>query len=147
MRKIVLKGRVVRGYGIASGLNPDPTLKLNNTIYLQKPFFEKARIPNISKMYNGTINLDISPQEFKIIQPDYEVTCEWIKDVTETFWFVKTIIDFKSKKYQAYVYYPCPSEVKSHKDNIVELLTQKMPDLNYGQLLSIQVSEEKIRLV
>ncbi len=147
MKNIILKGKIVKGYRIASGLNPDPALKLNNTIFLQKPFFEKAGIPGISEMYNGTINFDISPQEFKIIKPDYEVTCEWVKDVIETFWLVETLIEFKNEKYPGYIYYPCPSAVKNHKDNIVELLTQKIPNLDYGEPLSLQVSDQKIKLI
>ncbi len=146
MKGIILKGRVKKGYRIASGLNSDPALRLNNTIYLQKPFFEKALIPNISKTYNGTINLDISPSKFKILQPDYEVTCEWIDGVTETFWFVGTLINFKKKKYRGYIYYPCPSKVKSHDDDVVELLTKKIPDLHYRDSLIILVPAKKIKL-
>lgn len=147
MENIVITGKVKQGLRIASGSNLDPTLKLNNTIYLQKPFFEKAHIPNISEFYNGTINLDISPNKFKILQPDYEVTCEWIDGVTETFWFVEVSINFKNKKYQGYIYYPCPSKVKSHNDDTIELLSKKIPDLHYDDLISIEVSISKIKLI
>ena len=146
MEKIILSGKIKEGLRIASGVNPDKSLKLNNTIYLQKPFFEKAQIPNISEFYNGTINLDISPNKFKILQPDYEVTCEWIDGVTETFWFVEVLINFKNKKYQGYIYYPCPSPVKSHKDDTIELLTSKIKNLKYGDRLTVRVKADKVKV-
>ena len=145
MKKDILKGKVAKGYQIASGSNPDKSLKLNNTIFLQKPFFKEAGIPDIEKYYNGTINLDISPNEFKIIKPDYEVTCNWIDEIIETFWFVKIFINFDGKKYRGLIYYPCPSKVKSHSDYVVELLTKKIPNLNYANLLSVEIPAGKIR--
>lgn len=143
---IILEGKVRQGLQIASGLNPDPSLKLNNTIYLQKPFFKKAGVFGIDNIYNGTINFSIAPKEFKIIKPDYEVTCEWVKGVTETFWFVKAVTNFKGKEYHGYIYYPCPSSIKNHPDNIVEFLAEKIPNLEYGDLISIEVSEKQIKI-
>ncbi len=147
MKKIILSGYVKEGLRIASGLNPDPSLKLNNTIFLQKPFFTKAGIPRIHEYYNGTINLDISPKEFKIVKPHFEVTCEWFPGVTETFWLVDVVIEFKNSRYPAYVYYPCPSPVKSHDNTIVELLAEKIEDLNYSDPLIVRALEEHVHLI
>jgi len=141
---MLLRGTVKKGFQIASGLNPDPSLKLNNTIALQKPFFEKAAIPHIEKTYNGTINLDISPREFTILSPDHKVTCEWIHGVTETFWLVEVAIVWKNIRYRGYIYYPCPSPVKSHDDTVVEILAEKIPDLGYGDTLVVQMHPRKI---
>ncbi len=151
MSDIVLKGKIKQGLRIASGLNPDPPIKLgmklNNTIALQKPFFEQAEIEGISEMYNGTINVDISPLEFKILQPDYEVTCKWFEELSETFWFIKVLIEYEGKEYKGYIYYPCPSDVKSHNDDTVELLSQKIPEMVYGKEIAILVPGGKLKVV
>ena len=147
MKKIYLNGRVKRGLRIASGLNPDPMLRLNNTIALQKPYFIKAGVLGIEAVYNGTVNIYIGPSKFKILKPDYEITCEWVPGVTETFWLVRADISFGGKTHNGYVYYPCPSAVKSHDDNVVELLTEKILNLNYGDPISAIVDDDKIALI
>jgi len=151
MKEVVVKGKIKKGLRIASGLNPNPPIKLgmklNNTIALQKPFFEQAGVEGIPEMYSGTINVDISPFIFKILKPDYEITCTWFEELTETFWFVKTSIDYEGEKYEGYIYYPCPSDVKSHADDTVELLSIKIPGVVYGREIGICVPGGKIRVV
>jgi len=141
---MTLEGIVSKGLGIASGLHTDPKTGLTDTISKQKRYFEESNIPNITGVYNGTINLDISPKKFEITYPDYEVTCTWDEGVTETFWFVDVFIDFNNTTYKGYIYYPCPSEIKAHNDDIVELLAEEIPDLNYGDTLSIRVSSNRV---
>lgn len=147
MKKTILTGRVKEGLRIASGLNPDPTLKLNNTIFKQKPFFVEAGVKSIQDCYNGTINLEISPRQFKIIKPDYQVTCEWSPGTIETFWLVAAAIIFKNNRYDGYIYYPCPSPVKSHKDDIVEFLAQKIENLDYGDQGTVEADIAKVELI
>lgn len=151
MTKIIIDGKIKQGFRIASGLNLDPPmvsgLKLNNTITLQKPFFIENKIPRIQEVYNGTINLDIAPRIFKILKPDYTVTCQWHPDVLETFWLVDVAIKYKKQLYPAYIYYPRPSSVKSHKDDTVELLAEKIQGLKYGDMVSIIIDAKKVRLV
>ena len=150
MKEITLKGNTKEGLRIASGQSLNPPLvegmNLNNTIALQRPFFEEAGIIGISNMYSGTINVDISPNKFEILKPDYEITCEWWEGLIETFWLVETKINFNNEDYDGYIYYPCPSYVKSHDDYTVEFLTYKIPNLNYGDEIFAKVSGEKIRL-
>jgi len=146
MEKISLRGNIKQGLRIASGLNPDRSLKLNNTIAQQKPFFIKAGIPDMESMHNGTINLFIAPATFKITKPHYEVTCEWFKGVTETFHLVKADIEYNNAIYQGYVYYPCPSAVKNHDDNIVELLAPKIVGVKYGDPITAHVAAQNITL-
>lgn len=148
---VVISGTVRQGLRIGSGLAERPKMTpygaLNDCIRKQKPFFERSGVPNISQMYNGTINLDISPKKFQITNPDYEVKdCEWHPRLKESFWFVAGEAIFKGQGYEGYIYYPCPSEVKSHPDNLVEILSQKIPDLNYGDSLIFRTSNNKVQL-
>ncbi|MBI3074747.1 MAG: hypothetical protein HYY92_00840 [Parcubacteria group bacterium] len=141
---MMILGRVKKGYQIASGLNPDKTLMLNNTIFLQKPFFISAGIPFADILHNGTVNMNIAPRELSITAPDYEVSCEWLKGVKETFWFVAVKIIFKNSRYEGYIYYPCPSEIKSHKDSVIELLAARIPGLGYKNKIAIEIPRKKI---
>ena len=145
MTDISLEGKVIKGLRIASGMAEKPQdPRLNFTIMKQKPFFERHGIPRITETFNGTLNVDISPKKFKIVKPDHEIECEWENEVREKFWFVDGKISFGGKKYDAYVYYPCPSELKNHSDNIVEILTEKIEGIKYGDRIVFETSGEKI---
>nr|AKQ02448.1 hypothetical protein [uncultured Parcubacteria bacterium Rifle_16ft_4_minimus_37647] len=149
-KHVILGGKVKRGRMIASGLAfaaEIPETKSSGTIELQKIFFAAAGVEHIYDMHSGTINLDISPNKFEILNPDYEVTCEWARGVEETFHFVKATIFYKDVEYDGYIYYPCPSRFKSHGDNIVGLLTYKIPEVNYGVEISAKVPSYKIRII
>lgn len=140
-------GIVIRGKGIASGIKVDPVTGLTNTIAKQKPFFSNQGVENMSDIFNGTINLDISPRKFKILKPDYEIECrEWSLGVTETFQLVSCLINYKKSTHKGYIYYPCTSPVKSHKDNVVELLAPFIEGVNSGSIISIQIQDGKVRL-
>ena len=64
-----------------------------NTTPLQRPHFEKQGLPDLDRLKDGTINLDISPSRFEIIDFDYE--CKdifWCPDdpsFSENFGFIK----------------------------------------------------------
>ena len=75
------------------------------------------------------------------------ITAEWKSDVTETFWLVDVILKHKDKHYPVYIYYPCPSPIKTHPDTVIELIAEKIEFLEYGDMASIEFSTEKIRLV
>jgi len=137
-------GIVKEGRGFASGLNPKGMAGANGTISLQKPHFTKAGIPNISNIYNGTINIDISPRKLKITKPDYEIRCTWLENATETFWFVKGQLEYKDKKYDGYIYYPLPSKLKEHSDNTIEFLCEKVGGLRHKDTISIYTSKDSI---
>jgi hypothetical protein len=52
---ISVKGKVQRGYGVASGKSGDPRFP-KGTLELQKPFFYERGL-NLDDYYSGTINL------------------------------------------------------------------------------------------
>lgn len=139
-----IEGTIKRGLQIASGTNPDRSLRLNNTIALQRPFFKEHTLPGVDQLHNGTINVDISPREFRITKPAYEITCTWFEDVTETFWFVPVQIEYGHVRTTGYIYYPCPSAIKSHPDTLVELLAPFVPGIVYGNPIAFLVSQEHL---
>lgn len=145
MDHLRILGTVKSGHRIASGQSTTGHQGLNNTIGLQRPFFEKV-VPTFSSVWNGTINVDIAPRNFKILKRDHEVTCEWHPGILETFWLVEVEIVLEGKTYKGFIYYPTPSTTKSHKDDMIEILAPKIEGLSYGQEIEIHVPEGKIAL-
>lgn len=141
-----ITGVVKEGLRIASGMNTDPTSRFNNTIALQRPFFEKAGVLGFQNIYNGTVNISLGDREFQIHTPDNEITCEWTPGVTETFWLVGGELLHKNTKYSGYVYYPCPSDIKVHPDSTIEFLTEKISNLVYGNEVTLEVDDTKLSL-
>jgi hypothetical protein len=141
----IIMGRVKRGLRLASGLGePVRGPRLINTIEKQRCFFEEI-VPGMEYFYNGTINLDISPLEFRILKQDFEIKCKWEENIEETFWFVESKLQFKKKKYDGMIYYPCPSETKEYsKNNMFEIIAPFIEYLKYGDKLYIQYNDSKI---
>ena len=147
MKKICIHGEIVRGLRGASGLAYKSSLSNVGTIAKQKPYFKSARVERVDSWYEGTINLSIEPKKLKILKPDYVVTAKWMPNTVETFWLVDVVLEYKGKRYPAYIYYPCPSPVKAHADNIIELLTEKVESLSCGDTATIEVLGDKITLL
>ena len=146
--RLVLDGTIMRGKGIASGRNIDPDTGFTSTIARQLPFFKNLGVPNIDKLFPGTININIAPREFKIIAPDYEMRdIPWwteLPEFKESFWLVKCGVKFHDRIFDSYIYYPLPSEVKSHPDTTVELLSERIPNLHYGDPIQLEVDASAI---
>ncbi|CAN0601182.1 unnamed protein product, partial [Ectocarpus sp. 12 AP-2014] len=64
-----VKGKVIPGYGVASGKGRDARYP-EGTLKLQLPFF-KERGLHLENYFLGTLNIDISPFTYKIGIPDY----------------------------------------------------------------------------
>lgn len=139
MNGLQLSGEVVKGRQAASGLqNTEDGI---GTISLQKPFFISEGVKRAECLYSGTININIAPKEFQIKKPDYTITAEWTPGIIETFWLVDVVLEHKGEEYPAYLYYPCPSMVKAHPDSLIEILTERIPDLAYGDAATIMIPE------
>ena len=61
---ISITGKVISGYGVASGKGNDSRYP-EGTLKLQMPFF-KERGLDLSVFFIGTININIAPKQFKI---------------------------------------------------------------------------------
>ncbi len=146
MAEEYLEGIVARGRRMASGLNDLPASEIiNDTIRKQKPFFERV-VPRIAEAFNGTVNIDVSPTQLTIIGPDHEITCEWEKDITETFWLVEASLRHLGRDYQGWMYYPCPGPLKKHNNGIIEFLAPPIGRLSYGDSVRFGYSPDKIHV-
>jgi hypothetical protein len=145
-----IEGKIIKGKGIASGKNID-TNDLTNTIGYQLPFFAAAGVP-VDNIRPGTINVGISPHEFRIIRPDHTVTCTWwpgsekTPPFPETFRLVEAQVIFESNTYPGLIYYPMPSAYKSHPDTKIELLAEDIPGIKNEKPIGIQVEDGKLEV-
>ena len=139
--EIVIFGRIVQGFGYASGSKSRSGI---GTIARQKNHFKAAGVSRADSWYEGTVNIDIAPHAFKLLEPDYVVTAEWKPGVTETFWLVDIVLQHNGSRYPAYIYYPCPSPVKIHPETIIEVLAEKIKSLRHGDETTIRTSNQKV---
>lgn len=98
-------------------------------------------------MHPGTINIDISPYEFSIAVPDYEVTCEWIDGIKETFWLTSVGVICDDEEYDGYIYFPRISEQHHARNHMVEVITKKIDGIAYGAEHMLKFDHTKVTLV
>lgn len=144
----MIKGVVTKGDRIASGKsNDNPYPK--GSIELQAPIFNKRGL-NISNLYKGTVNVDISPLEFNILSSDYTFPqVRWVDNYPpETFSFVECAVQYAGRRYDGYIYYPHPETKIGHfKSNAtVEIVLPYIDGLTYGDNVDIELDLQKIEI-
>ncbi|MCP3871335.1 MAG: hypothetical protein GY703_25185 [Gammaproteobacteria bacterium] len=144
-----VRGVVQRGHRVASTACSDPRFP-GGTLQMQLPHFKKAGC-NLEDYHPGTINLSIAPFEFKIRQADLTLRrIKWSSRVpAEDFSFVNCrVLQEESPPLPGLVYYPHPETKPEHfqPPEILEIITFRIPDLEYGDNLSIEVLRKQIEI-
>ncbi len=124
-------GKIVNGIGAA-----------RNAIKLQKPHFKD--IPDINKMHDGTINLNISPILIKPLLFDYSIgPINW--GMIESFGFCKIKIEYNTKLYDGYLYFPSgsPHFRDKYLFDYLEIICEYIPDYEKGTTLTIYIDKSK----
>ena len=146
MDSISLKGIVVKGHRVAS--QPSNVYPYG-TIEKQKPFFRALGL-NLDDYYNGTLNVSIRPNTFKVVKPELTFgLVEWTDlHPPETFSFSKCTLIFRGTRYAGWVYYPHPETKIRHFDNpsVIEILTQRIPEIHYGDEVEIKLNSNEIQV-
>lgn len=145
---MLLAGTVVAGYGVASGTAPGGPYP-GGTIRMQLPHFLERGL-DIRAFVPATINLDISPSHFAMVEPD--ITLEqvrWTDRIPpETFSFCACTVSRSGIEYPAMIYYPHP-ETKvehHHNDSLMELLAAPIEGLSHGERLTVTIAPGRIRI-
>ncbi len=141
-------GIVIKGYGIASGTNPDSPYP-DGSLVMQQPFFKELGL-DLQGFYIATINIDISPYEFELFNPAFKFeNLKWYETVpAETFSFSGCIIEYENNKKAGYIYYPHP-ETKSrdfHSKSTIEITAPYIENISYGARLQVYLNKEEVRL-
>ncbi len=139
-------GVLVEGYRVASGPSKDyPYGALDR----QRPIF-KERGLDLGDLFNGTLNIDIRPYEFKMLKPEFTFrNVEWTDlHPPEHFSFSRCRVLYGGAEYDRWVYYPHPETKKRNFQNpsLLEVITSPIPGIRYGDRLEVQINPERIEV-
>jgi len=141
-----VSGILLRGHQVAS--RPSKAYPYSS-LEKQKPFFKELGL-DLQEYFNGTLNISIAPLEFELIHPEFTFELvEWTDlHPPETFSFSRCQVFFKKMEYAGWVYYPHPETKKTHFQNpsLIEVITYKIPKLQYGDKLEVAVNTDEILL-
>ena len=136
---LILQGTVTQGHGVASGQSRVSPYT-GGSLRLQLPHFQERGI-SLEDFYLGTINVDISPRRFELIDWNHEAKqVQWTDLIpAEDFFFSRCEIQHGKQLEEALIYYPSPmTKVENfHNPNIVEILAPEMEDLKYGDSIKL----------
>jgi CTP-dependent riboflavin kinase len=140
-------GVIQAGYRVASGLadnSPYPA----GTIALQMPHFQRLGL-NLSDCYPGTLNVNIAPVKFELLQPAYTFPdLRWIEGFDrETFSFCHCKIEFQNQSHSGWIYYPHPETKIGHHQppTLVEVLAPRIAGIGYGDRVVLLTRPNEIQ--
>ncbi len=141
-----IRGVLVEGYRVASGPSKDyPYGALDR----QRPIF-KERGLDLSGYFNGTLNIDIRPYEFKMLKPEFTFrNVEWTDlHPPEHFSFSRCRVLYGNNEYDGWVYYPHPETKKRNFQNpsLLEVIASPIQGIKYGDALEVQLNTERIEV-
>jgi hypothetical protein len=133
----LIPGKVVAGYRVASGPSQDYPY---GALERQRPLF-KALGLDLDGYFNGTLNIDIRPHTFRMLNPQhtFERVCWTDLHPPETFSFSGCRVIFRGREYDAWVYYPHPETKLRHFQNpsLLEVIALPIPEIDYGEQLQV----------
>ena len=146
---IKVKGTIKKGYGVASGRGGDKRFP-KGTIEMQKPFFYQQGL-DLEPYFSGTLNISISPHQYLVKQAKYTFkNLKWAeKEPAEDFSFFDCMILLKNGEMkEGLIYYPHPETKPEHFQaaDILEIITFKIDDLNYGDEVILEVDSQQIEI-
>ena len=147
MQWTLIHGTLVQGYRVASGPSRDyPYGALDG----QRPFF-KVRGLDLEPYFNGTLNIDIRPNTFKLVKPEFTFQyVEWTDlHPPEHFSFSRCRVIYKDIEYEGWVYYPHPeTKIRHFQDpSLLEVIAVPIPDIKYGDELDVLLNPEEIHVM
>ncbi len=146
---VQIKGKIKKGYGVASGKGGDKRFP-NGTIEMQKPFFHKQGL-DLEPYFSGTLNISIFPHQYSVKQAKYTFkNVKWAEnEPAEDFSFFDCRIRLKNGELQTgLIYYPHPETKPEHFQaaDILEIITFKIDDLEYDEDVILEVDSQQIEI-
>ena len=147
MQWTLVQGILLQGYRVASGPSKDyPYGALDR----QRPLF-KERGLDLSAYFNGTLNIDIQPNTFKLLKPEFTFHhVEWTDlHPPEHFSFSRCRVIYIDTEYDGWIYYPHPETKLRHFQNpsLLEVIAVHIPQIKYGDKLDVLVNSEEIMVM
>jgi hypothetical protein len=135
---------LVQGYRVASSPSKDyPYGALDR----QRPFFKAGGL-DLSKYFNGSLNIDIRPLQISVRNPEF--TCRYVEWTNlhppEHFSFSNCKVMFRDLEYDGWVYYPHPETKLRHFQNpsMLEVIAMLIPGILYGDTLQVLLNPEEL---
>lgn len=137
-------GILLQGYRVASGPSKDyPYGALDR----QRPLFRERGL-DLTACFNGTLNIDIQPNTFKLLKPEFTFHhIEWTDlHPPEHFSFSRCKVMYKDIEYEGWVYYPHPETKLRHfqDPSLLEVIAVHIPHIEYGDAVDVLVNAEEI---
>ena len=142
---ISVVGTVVSGHRVASG-QADSSPYPAGTIAMQTPHFQSLGV-DLSPFYPGTLNVSISPHQFKLVPAHTLLQVKWSPHHdAESFSFTPIYLRWQEQSYSGLVYYPHPETKINHFQNpsVIELLMPHIPDIAYGSSVVLTASSREL---
>ncbi len=140
-------GQIREGYRVASGPSADYPY---GALSRQRPLFA-ARGLDLSSYFNGTLNIDIRPFQFRMLKPEFTFRgVEWTDlHPPEDFSFSRCKVVFKEAEYDGWVYYPHPETKLRHFQNpsLVEVIAKPILGIKYGDALQVSLNSDEIEVI
>lgn len=141
-------GRVVEGYGVASGAGGDPRFP-EGTLQAQWPHF--AAVPDLplEGLHRATLNVSTAPSHVALVAPWWTIEgVRWHPDVpAETFSFVpcRAIVG-QGPSTAGLVYHPHPETKPQHHHppDVLELLLPRRPDVHRGAIVRLDLPASQV---
>jgi hypothetical protein len=141
-----IQGILVKGYGVASGPSADYPY---GALERQIPLF-KARGLDLSQYFRGTLNIDIRPLVFELINPEFTFRDVRWTDLhpPETFSFVRCSLIRFNTEYDGWIYYPHPETKTRNFQNqsLLEVIACQIPAVKYGDQLAVLADPARITI-
>jgi len=145
---IVVTDIIQQGYQIASGQAKDSPYP-RGSIEMQTPYFAERGL-DLSPFYSGKLNVSIKPYAFEFFAPEFTFrNVNWVAGFPpEDFSFSRCSIFYQNRWYQGYVYCPRPETKLQHfqDDSTIEIITEHIPDIGYGDQVKIKLNRAEFRL-
>ena len=144
---ITIRGSVVKGHRVAS--EPSSAYPFG-TLEKQIPLFKRLGL-DLSRLYRATLNISIAPSVFVVSRPEYTFEkVEWTDlHPPENFSFSQCKVRYQGSEYGGWIYYPHPETKKAHFQNpsLLEVITQKIPNIKYGDAVEVDINGDEIILI
>lgn len=142
-----IRGVVVRGYGVASGIGDDGPA--GGTIRLQLPHFRRMGL-DLSACHPATINVSIAPRRLVMHRPRHTFPAiRWLASgPIETFSFSPCRVVFSGATTGGFVYYPHPETKPGHfhPPTTVEIVAPYVEGLRYGSTVELILDGSEVAI-
>ncbi|MCP9941022.1 hypothetical protein KBY70_01210 [Cyanobium sp. ATX 6E8] len=142
-----ITGRLIRGYGVASGRDPGSPYPAG-TISLQRPLFAQRGL-DLSDCFAGTLNLSLAPLELRSEHPDhcFEQLLWTDRHPPETFRFWRVLVRCgDSPAVEGWIYQPDPQTKQRHGQppQVVEVLAPPLEGIAPGVEIALGVDPNRL---